>query len=536
LKKVHYILLVFCFSSISFSRTNVQEKEGTVTFISSQYFYVRFENTDGIKQGDTLFVRTEKKLLPVLDVQFISSKSIAGILVGKRKVQIGDKLIAIVSEETEEDKTKEPEMVKKTVQPFHEILPDVNYQKTIDKKKPEISARLSVQSYSSLSNNSRSIDYQRWRYTLSFNANRICSSDLSFSSYMNFNYKANDWNAISSNLWRSLKIYDLALKYNFNESSSLVVGRNRNRNISNIGSVDGIQFEKRFNSFYAGAVVGYRPDFSDLGFNSKLFEFGGYVGRTDTLGVGSMENNLAFMQQTNTFKTDRRFIYFQHSNNILENTYFFVSSEVDLYKKILNIETNEFILTSVFFSVRYSPSPIFSTTISYDARKNVVYYETYKNFIDSLFENETRQGLNLRANFRLINKLFFGLSGGYRFKKGDIKPTRNFGTYLTYSQIPFIESSVAVNYNRLFTNFVESSIVGIRLTKYLFNNSTGFSFSYRISDYKLTSLALISTQNIFSVDLSTRFNRVISFSISYEGIFEKKTTTGRIFAGLTTRF
>ena len=540
MKTIGYILLLLlvCFNVGVFSQTNIQEKEGTVTFISSQYFYVGFESTEGIKAGDTLFIKQNKKLFPVLKVQFISSKSTAATLIGDKKPGVGGKLIVRLPAKIEEQKIEKPDTITQVIKQEGEVFPPTGNQVKKKKNKSEISGRISVQSYSSLSNIPGSIDYQRWRYSLSFDANRINGSNLSLTSYVNFNYRADDWSNISegANVWKSLKVYDLSLKYKINETTNIVGGRNRNRNISNVGSIDGIGFEKRFGQYYAGAVLGYRPDLSDLSFNPDLFEFGGYIGRTDTLGTGFMENDFAVMQQTNKFKTDRRFIYLQHSNNILANTYFFASSEIDLYKKIVNVESNELILTSLFFSVRYSPARIFSATLSYDARKNVVYYETYKNFIDSLFENETRQGFNIRTNFRLTNNLFLGLNGGYRFRTGDLDQTKNFGGYASYSAIPFIKSSIAIDYNKLFTSFINSSITGVRLTKYLFNNNVDFSVGYRVSKYELTTFAFSSKQNIFSMDLSTRLNWTLSLSVSYEGTFDERNTFNRIFAGLTSRF
>ena len=533
----YILILIIVISNSIFSQTSTEEREGTVTFVSSQYTYVKFENMDGINAGDTLFSKSGNSLKPVLRIEFISSKSSAGILINGSNLKVNDKLFAIAKVETNNDIKKDSSSnLEINSQPSGEVIPQEVYKKSSSKIKSGLSGRFSIQSHSNLSNNTDRIDYQRWRYILFLNADRIAESNLSFSSYINFNYKADDWSDVTSDIWKSLKIYDLAFKYEFDETSKIILGRNRNRNISNIGSVDGIQFEKKFNAYFAGVVVGYRPDFSDLHFNSDLFEFGGYVGRSDTLGDGIMENNLAFMQQTNKFKTDRRFIYVQHSNNILKEAYFFASSEIDLYKKIMDVESNEFILTSIFFSLRYSPAKFFSATASYDARKNVVYYETYKNFIDSLFENETRQGLNLRTNFRLTNNLSLGLNGGYRFTKGDIKSTRNFGGYFSYSMIPIIESSVSLNYNKLFTNYVESSVAGIRVSKNMFDNFADLSFSYRRSDYKLTTSDFTSIQNIFSIDVSARFSRVVSFSVSYEGVFEEKNASSRIFAGITTRF
>jgi outer membrane usher protein FimD/PapC len=102
--------------------------------------------------------------------------------------------------------------------------------------------------------------------------------------------------------------------------------------------------------------------------------------------------------------------------------------------------------------------------------------------------------------------------------------------------IPIIESSIALNYNKLFTNYVESSVAGIRVSKNMFDNFADLSFSYRRSDYKLTTSDFTSIQNIFSIDVSARFSRAVSLSVSYEGVFEKERTSGRIFAGVTTRF
>jgi hypothetical protein len=135
-----------------------------------------------------------------------------------------------------------------------------------------------------------------------------------------------------------------------------------------------------------------------------------------------------------------------------------------------------------------------------------------------------------------VNNIFLGLNGGYRFRKGDIKPTRNFGGYLSYSGIPIVESSISVNYNKLFTNFVESSVAGVRISKNLFDNIADISLSFRTSEYELTTSTFTSVQNIFSIELSTRFSRILSLSSSYEGVFEKERTSGRIFVGIATRF
>ena len=84
--------------------------------------------------------------------------------------------------------------------------------------------KVSVQSYSNLTNLSHDLSYQRWRYAFQLTANNIGGSKLSYSHYLNFAYKANDWNRISSNLGEAIRIYDFSLKYDFNEKTNLTAG------------------------------------------------------------------------------------------------------------------------------------------------------------------------------------------------------------------------------------------------------------------------------------------------------------------------
>lgn len=530
---VTVFLIILFYSNLIFA-FSIEEREGAVTFISNQYVYVKFDDMTGIETGDTLFIRRGASIIAQLIVEHISSTSSACIRINNYEFKIDDKVIAKVKKQDEEQLeqkniVEQPVAIPVTVP----VSNNSSYRKPT--LKSGISGRLSVQSHSNFSNSSTSVDYQRWRYTLSLYGDRIANSDLSFSSYINFNYRADNWSNVTSDIWQNLKIYDLALKYDFDNSFFIVAGRHRNRKISNIGSVDGIQSEKRFSNFYVGAVIGSRPEFADLSVNFKLFEYGSYVGRTDTINNSIMENNIAFMQQTNNFKTDRRFIYLQHSNNVLSNTSFFASSEIDLYKKIAGVESTVFTLTGLFLSINYSPIKLISASVSYDARKQVVYYETFKNFIDSLFENETRQGLNLRTNLRLFNNFFVGLNAGYRFMSKDIKPTKNFGGFISYSMIPLIETSLSLNYTKLITNFTNGSTAGISFSKNLFDNNIDISVGYRRSEYEFGRSNKLS-QNSITVDLYGRISRHFALSVGYEGIFSEKNTAGRVLIDLTTRF
>ncbi len=526
-----------------FSQGNNKIKlTGKVTYQTTQNVYVSFENTNGISAGDTLYLESARKLIPAVIVKFISSISCAGEKITNVSLNDKDKIIAFVNAESQNLKNS-------NIENDTTFLADTlmkrgsnteNFKQEEKKRKinyaQRTTGRFSIQSYSNLTNISNGLNYQRWRYTLMFRAPDINNSGFSVSTYSTFNYRADQWNYISSNLGQAIRIYDLTFGYRFDPTARIWVGRYLNPKISSLSSVDGIQFEKYFGSVYTGAVIGSRPDFIDMGMNSKLFETGAYIGKTDTLGYGSMENTFSIFQQTNNFITDRRFIYLQHTDNIFENTYIFASSEIDLYKKENNTAKNDFTLTSLYLTARYVPIRQVSFYLSYDARKNIIYYETFKSFIDSVIDRETRQGVRGRVNFHPFNRLNLAVEGGYRYKKGDVKPSRNFTAYISYTGIPIIDISSSLTYTKLYTGYMEGDIAGIYLSKDLFNSFVNVSLGLRNINYKFSFDNFVVSQKSVESDLSLNVSRYFYLTLSYEGEFEHQNSYNRIFFGVTTRF
>ncbi len=249
-----------------------------------------------------------------------------------------------------------------------------------------------------------------------------------------------------------------------------------------------------------------------------------------------MQSSIAIFQQSNHGRTDRRFLYFQHNNNIVENLYVFFSSEIDLFKLQNNKAQSDFSLTSLYLSTQYSPVRLLTINLSYDARRSVIYYETFKSLYDSLFENQLRQGLRLSFFIRPFKGIFLNLGGGYSFQKGDIKPSRNFNISITKSDIPLLEVSASLTFNRIFNNYQSGSVYGITLTKYIPFNSTSISAGISELQYSFGGFIGNIDQKVITLQISTRLINQFYFNIYYEGEFEGKTTYGRIMAGINYRF
>lgn len=536
-----FYLLVIITSLFAFKLCLPQERIerfGKITYKSSQNVYVQFDSTNGIKPGDTLFVKTKGKYVPAVSVSFISSRSCAGANLSSNNLKIGDELIAFVPIINKTDLKvmvdKDSTFRVSSLSSDNVIVKNRTEIKT--RPFPNTSGRISIQSYSNLLQNDPSANSQRWRYTFRFDAENIQQSGLSVSTYTSYLYRADEWQLIVKKPWDYLKVYDLSLGYDFGNETKVRIGRYLNPRIANISSVDGLQLQTKLSDYFGGLVLGSRPNFITFGFEPKLLEFGGYIGRIDTLSDGLMENTLGFFQQMNKSKTDRRFAYFQHNNSILRNFNLFLSSEVDLFAVEKGVPKNKLSLTSLFLSSRYSPTRTVAFTLSYDARKNVIYYETFKTRIDSIFENETRQGLRLGTNLRLFNSIFIGLNAGYRFLSKDKRPSKNFSGFVTYSQIPWLEISPTISYSHLASSYLNGKIYDVSVTKLLPVIDYSLSVAFAYLDYTYLSGIMNLVQKSIRVDLSGVIYGPVSFSINYEGIFENRITFTTLLLGISYRF
>ena len=94
--KYKYIILFLLLPAVLIAQSGNQSiVEGSITFISSQNVYVKFDNTDGISVGDTLLMKSGEIFTPVVKVQHISSKSVAGPSLTELKMGIGDKIVCL---------------------------------------------------------------------------------------------------------------------------------------------------------------------------------------------------------------------------------------------------------------------------------------------------------------------------------------------------------------------------------------------------------------------------------------------------------
>ena len=541
------VFVLFFISSNTYGQSSPEVLKGKVSFITSQNVYVKFENTDGIRIGDTLFVYQETKLVPALVVNSLSSISCVGTPLIKNAFTLSVQLVA-KKREVKKTKSKKDSNSIISVSPNETSINTTFYNLKAKTTRERFDGRLAVSSYTNISNSYTS--NERLRYNLTLNAEHIGNSNLSAESYISFTHllsfpgKSKDWNGLNN----ALKIYSLALKHDLSKTSTINFGRKIYNNMANLGAVDGLEYEHTGKYITFGAVAGSRPDYLDYSLNPKLIQFGVFVSHNVHNDDGVMQTSLAVFDQLNNFKTDRRFVYFQHTNSLLKNLDLFTSFEFDLYKEkkdsinaTTSIRMNTFDLTSAYISLRFRPWKKFSTSLSYDARKNIFYYQTFpQNKIDSTLDKETRQGLRFNFMYRPFKYFVWGGNAGYNLPSITTKESINANSYLCYTQLPFNTTGI-ITVIGLKTQYLKSMMVyGVSLNRDFFEGKINAQIEYRMGNFLYTNTVIPTQQNIGAMSLFWRVAKKTTLSINFEGTLETnggvKNNYASIYFNISQRF
>lgn len=517
--------------------------EGEVSYITPGNVYVKFKNTEQIKAGDSLFLIVNGQLIPAVLVMNKSSRSCVGPSLVQDGITLGSKLMAkksMISEKKEsaENGTEEtifPDLTNNTEPPSEHV--PVKEVTTSEKSKNKTwRGRISLASYSSL-NESPYEDVHRYQYTISLNGSEISSLPLSFESYISFRHKAGEWNVVKENINDALKIYNLSVAYKPTRNSQLSLGRRINRKISNLGAIDGLQFSYDYKNFQWGGILGSRPELKDYSFNLNYFEWGLYLSHNlNGSGKVSMENTLGIIDQNNHGKTDRRLLYIQHSSTLFRKLNLFGSAELDFYQNINGIETSNLTLTNMYFSARYRFVRSFNMSVSYDTRTNVIYYETYKNDIDRLLEEQARQGIRIQLSIQPIRYLSVNIGTNLRLKEFSTNESINYNLYISHSRLPYLNGSLSLSGNYLINAYLKSKMFGIQLSKDFFRGKLYSDVYFRSIYYQYRNYENSFSQQLFGGSLNFRMTSDLNFGLYAEKTLDFQNKSLRLNGRIMLRF
>lgn len=525
MKRYFFFFLIFI-PFILIAQTK-ERKKGFITFISSQFVYLKFNGTEGLNKEDTLFIEglNLDEVIPAAVIQFISSNSIAAKPL--LNLKLGDTLFAFL-EITEREKSQKVN-TNKTESVFEKSQEEIVIEKK--RRQKEFDLRMSVQTYGDLKNLKET---NRSRYSFNLNLDDLFASGVNTKVYFIYNYNPKLVSVGKSKLRDVVSIYEISIEYKVNDYHHFRFGRALNPYVFNIGSIDGIQYEYSFKKNTAGIFIGSRPDISNYWFNINLLQVGAFINRRDSIMKSELENSLAIVEQTNNFKPDRRFIYFQHRNNIIPLTNIFFTTELDYFQVYKGQIQKKLDFSSLYFSINFRPIKKLSVTASYDARRNVYYLESLKHSIDSLLENNFRKGLRFSTLFRIFNTVSLNFQYSERFSKGDPSKARNYLVATTFTNIPLIKSNLSVSAS----NFNAAVFVGknytINFSKNLLEDLF-FTLNFRLYEYKNIKLSNLYIDRYLEVSSFVNIMQNLSLTFSFEKKLNREKSEW-LSIGLTQRF
>ena len=539
MKKLLICLFVLMGINFRINAQGVPLIEGSVSYVTPTSVYVRFENTKDLVAKDTLMIFINNQWKKALLVDIVSSKSCITKSFVSDNIMVGYKVAYYTKPEKPieqkveiVDKNNNSELQKNTISLSK--VDSVNVKEKSTEIKQTYNGRLSVSANGSMNPAEKS--FNRIRTTFTYGINNINGGKFSFENYIIYNHRF----GVDKTLYKfndDFKIFSLSMTYDINKSTSVALGRKINLRMANMGAIDGLQLEHKFNKFIVGGFGGFRPDDMTYGFNASLMQFGGYIAHEKETPKGQNQTSIAFAEQKNNGKTDRRFAYLQHSSSILQNLYLFYSLELDLFQNIDSVKSNKANLTSTYISLRYKPFKKLSITTSYDNRRNIIYYETYRTYLEQLLNQETRQGFRLNMNYNMSNFVNFNASGFYRYQSSRPEPTKNYIANLTFNQIPKLNASLSLSANLMKTYYFNGTIYGARVNKELFKNKVSAEFNYQKVDYNFFNTEQASLkQNIFGVSANIYGKKRTTLMLMYEGTFEPNNSYNRYYITLSQRF
>ncbi len=522
--KYFIILLCILFTSHFYGQERNQMYIGTVTFVTSKSIYVKFDSTEKIAINQMLkFSGTD-----CLRVKNKSSKSIVCEIINNCVIKKGDKVSYQLI--TKENNDEPISIVIAETSPSQEVGRKPEKLEKESAYMENIRGRISVGSYNSFSNLRE--DRHRIMTRFSLNADHIGDSKISVESYLAYRSVIIPAGSNYKGRTSIFNIYNLNLRFDATPSFSITAGRKINTKASTTGAIDGLQLEKYFGNFYLGAIGGSRPDFEDYGFNFDLLQYGGYLGITTNSKGFSSQTTLGAMEQTNAGSTDRRYLYIQHYSTISSNLNFFGSMELDIFGKTSNAAR----LTNLYFSTRYRFSRAVNVMVSYDSRKQIIYYETFQTNIDRILEDDlARQGLRMRVNARPFKKLWAGASYSNRFQIDNQNKSNNLYAYMTLTKLPKLGGRLNISYNMNKSNYLKSSIYALRHSRDLVNKLYG-EFYFRHANYKYENRNQDFSQNYYGAVLSYRISRTWQLSVSGEFSRLNEDNNYRLYTRLVKRF
>ena len=227
---------------------------------------------------------------------------------------------------------------------------------------------------------------------------RLSVLDL-FSRDVNFYVYYRGEKDLEGNRITKSRLYEMRLlANNLTGGFGLELGRINSSVVGAYGILDGISLKYNISPWLrTGGFWGTEPDLLTFQMKDDIQRVGTFFqidkGRT-------YQGTLSAIRQTYLNHLDRLYLYIDNDIEFTDKWSFSQFAEVDLKEKEDDSVQNALHFTNVFADLRYSPSPLFNATLSYNSRKEYKFLESMSDLPDSLFDSAVSESYGIRVNVR----------------------------------------------------------------------------------------------------------------------------------------
>ncbi len=537
----------FVLLSLTASDVIAQPREwvkGKITYKSRELIYVNLGTEDGLKSGDTLFVKRKGKKLGsavVVQAALHSASAKPRSQADFKRWKLGDEVrfqrLAIAQPKVvlapRKPETKAP--TKPAPKPLVKPVPTPAYvAKVVEapgarRLRSRLFGRLSFQ-YVGLWATDTLLQphYDQPSIYGNFHWENIRGS--AYAADLFFRHRSRVYADRSESATR---VYTAALyRRPAGAPLWLGVGRLFHPLLGGVGTVDGVAFQYDWNQWQTGAIIGWVPVYDSLALDTKSFKWGVVAARRH--GDSYRTTTLGFINEYRQGGLDRQFIYAGWSAAPWRWLNLNFSTELDLDPRDQTATRGVLDLSSLYFSARVHSSRWFTWALRYSYRKNVKYLVTQQTTPDSLFDNALRQGFYNFFYFRLPNHSVLGIR--VNINTGTLSRRLYLGGInYRYPRLPFFRGPFVADLNVLSNLFVNALRSSMRAS-WLLGRKLEADLRYSMYGYAYRGQTDFHFRQTPAVDLFWNFTRSLSASTTVDWQIENGSTITSVFADLSYRF
>ncbi|MCF7805020.1 MAG: hypothetical protein K9N46_06570 [Candidatus Marinimicrobia bacterium] len=394
---------------------------GEITYISADRIYGKPGTDAGLELGDSLHVLRDDSTIGTIVITAISS--------GSHSAQIAEQSIAFAvgdglqirkpagvqsvarSSPAERDTVASPESDLESVAP--ETAATV--RKADSPPFLRSSGSVTLRYYGIYSNRSLSTFHQpaaliRWR------GEEIGGSPLRFEFYGRAQKDlARDLSSRDGNR-PLLRVYSAGFVYD-SPGSEVVwqAGRVYPRKVSGIGTIDGVLYGREQGQFSYGITAGFQPDYYSNGLNTEILKAGAYTGwSNEKYGDCAYSAILAFVGQYRNGNVDREYFTVRQSYTPVRALRLSYVGDFSLDRNDYSSQIGLVTPSSSYLRINWSRISWMRVSVRYSFRKSIRLFATQSLLPDSLYNYQSRQGLNGSLSFTLPWDIRLQVSQNYR--------------------------------------------------------------------------------------------------------------------------